>query len=270
MRQAAQLKVLEQKKVSFTTEQLAFKMDVDDTGLFTSEQPEPITVSNAKGSRKSSGGRKRSTSAKQKPSGIGRGVNQLNKGRPKQSAKVSAGKPKPLPAWNDATSKQKYFDPSIDSREKRAQENDEKRQIREAKAVLQKAGGATLSVKRNDDEPGKFQVEFKNTAGTVSNEVEIYQNIDQLVADKQKPNYASFNYRLKPSPQKETSKRRKQSPEKFERKKHNVELDIAHVEVVGDSELSSIDDSGQQSHLKEYQKQARAETVNAIKGILKD
>ena len=55
-------------------------MDVDDTGLFKSEQPDPITVSNTRGKaeRKNSGGRKRSTSAKQR-SGIGKGIGQMNK-----------------------------------------------------------------------------------------------------------------------------------------------------------------------------------------------
>ena len=125
-------------------------MDIDNTGVFKSEQPEPITVSNTRGRQKrsNSGGRKRSNSAKSK-SGIGKGVGQLR--RPKLSAKSSVSKAKPLPVWNDATSKQKYFDPSVDPKEKRAQENDEKRQIREAKSTLQKAGGATLNVKRSDD-----------------------------------------------------------------------------------------------------------------------
>ena len=102
----------------------------------------------------------------------------MNKQKPKQrqqSAKSSVGaKTKPLPAWNDSASKAKYFDPSVDPKEKRAQENDERRQIREAKSTLQKAGGATLSVKRSDDEPGKFQVEFKTNVGTVQNQVEMY------------------------------------------------------------------------------------------------
>ena len=102
MSQAAHLKIQE-KKVSFAAEQLAFKMDVDDTGIFKSEQPDPITVSNARGKadRKNSGGRKRSTSGKRK-SGIGKGVSHLNKGRPKPAAKPAGGaKAKPAAAWND-------------------------------------------------------------------------------------------------------------------------------------------------------------------------
>ena len=43
MQQAALLKIAS-KKVSFQTEQLAFNMDVDNTGLFKSEQPDPIQV----------------------------------------------------------------------------------------------------------------------------------------------------------------------------------------------------------------------------------
>ena len=65
-----------EKKVSFQTEQLAFKMDVDSTGLFKSEQPDPIQMSNGKRKRSNSGGRKRSNSAKKK-SGIGKGISQL-------------------------------------------------------------------------------------------------------------------------------------------------------------------------------------------------
>ena len=154
-------------------------MEVDDTGMFKSEQPDPITVSNAKdkAGRKNSAGRKRSTSAKRK-SGIGKGVNHLNKGKPKPPSAKGGAKAKPLPGWDETSTRQKYFDPSVDPKEKRARENEEKRQIREAKATLQRAGGASLSVKRSDDEPGKFQVEFKNHAGTVSNAVEIYRNID--------------------------------------------------------------------------------------------
>ena len=105
-------------------------------------------------------------------------------------------------------------------------------------------------MKRSDEQPGKFQVEFKSTAGTVANAVEIYQNIDQLVADKQKPNYASFNYRLKASPGKDAAKR-KQSPARFERKKGNVRLDIADVEIER-AEESSVDEAGQQTHLQQY------------------
>ena len=136
--------------------------------------------------------------------------------------KPASVKPKPAPEWNDQASKSKYFDPSIDPKEQRMLEKDEHKQIREAKATLQKAGGATLSVLRSDDQPGKYQVEFKNKAGTVSNAIEIYQNIDQLVNDKQQPNYAAFNYSMKnQSPLKE-QKKRKMSPAKVEKKKGNV------------------------------------------------
>ena len=110
-------------------------MDVDSTGLFKSEQPDPIQMSNGKRKRSNSGGRKRSNSAKKK-SGIGKGISQLQKTRPMPKVKPASAKPKLAPEWNDQASKSKYFDPSIDPKEKRALENDEKKQIREARATL--------------------------------------------------------------------------------------------------------------------------------------
>ena len=71
-------------------------MNVDNTGLFKSEQPDPIQVSNVKRKRSNSGGRKRSNSAKKK-SGIGKGISQLHKNRPMPKVKPTSAKPKPAP-----------------------------------------------------------------------------------------------------------------------------------------------------------------------------
>lgn len=45
-RQEAAMRLAMQKKVTFVPEQLAFNMNVDNTGMFAGEQPAPITVSN--------------------------------------------------------------------------------------------------------------------------------------------------------------------------------------------------------------------------------
>ena len=60
------------------------------------------------------------------------------------------------------------------------------------------------------------------------------------------------------------------SPAKIEKKKGNVKLDIADIEFVEEDSSTLLDEPGQPLHLKQYQKQAKQETINAIKGIIKD
>ncbi len=56
-------------------------------------------------------------------------------------------------------------------------------------------------MKTASEEPGKFNIEFQNKSGTTASAIQIYQNIDQLVSDNQKPNYALLNYKVKNTPE---------------------------------------------------------------------
>ena len=51
-------------------------------------------------------------------------------------------------------------------------------------------------MKTKAEEPGKYNVEFQNANGGISTAIQIYQNIDQLVSDNQKPNYQMLNYKV--------------------------------------------------------------------------
>jgi len=63
-----------------------------------------------------------------------------------------------------------------------------------------------MSVKQSNFEPGKVNVEFQK-AGSAYQAVEIYNNIDTLVNDKQRPNYGALNYKATDlSPVKRASK----------------------------------------------------------------
>ena len=174
-------------------------MEVDDTGLFKEEQPQPFTMTNASrnSSRRSSRGRKRSLSSKKqsgqdKPKSKLYNVNQRT-GRPKSSASKSIGTSskvsnksstlkKPLQDWNDSTMPySKYFDSKIDPKERRlkeAKEAQERRQIKDAKSTITKASGGAIAVRTAFDEPGKYNVEFHNRNGNVHQAIQIYQNVD--------------------------------------------------------------------------------------------
>lgn len=55
-------------------------------------------------------------------------------------------------------------------------------------------------MKTKAEEPGKYNVEFQNANGGISTAIQIYQNIDQLVSDNQKPNYQMLNYKVQNTP----------------------------------------------------------------------
>lgn len=63
-------------------------------------------------------------------------------------------------------------------------------------AKIFKSQGNSIQVKTNAEEPGKYNVEFQNRNGGVNTAIQIYQNIDQLVNDNQKPNYQMLNYKV--------------------------------------------------------------------------
>lgn len=96
-------------------------MNVDETGLFKGEQPEPISM----GRKSTSPKKKRSLSAKKKKTNSFSSNTQSLKSL--KSKKSTAKKPqtisKPLPEWNDNRTTSKYFDPSIDPKEMRARQN---------------------------------------------------------------------------------------------------------------------------------------------------
>ena len=76
----AAFKLAEQKRVSFAPEQLAFRLDVDHTGMMAGEQPDPISIA-PRGKKGQEKGRKRSTSAKKKakkPMGAVAAVNKVS------------------------------------------------------------------------------------------------------------------------------------------------------------------------------------------------
>jgi hypothetical protein len=129
-----------EKKVTFASEQLAFK--VDNAEIFPGEQPGPITIKNqnprAKSkskSRSTSKDRKRSkskspgsnASRKQRKSVVHPPTQGFQPTGPKsaksqKSSSSSKANKRPHPDWNSDTSKTKYFDVNIDVREKRLQE----------------------------------------------------------------------------------------------------------------------------------------------------
>ena len=112
-------------------------MNVDNTGMFAGEQPEPIAFGNpgkvgqkkknqkecekkrkrsASGKRQTSPYKNRMTYDQKQTSNYKKSIDQLNK-------KIGAkDKPKPLDnsGWNDNTHTGKYFDVNVDARERRA------------------------------------------------------------------------------------------------------------------------------------------------------
>ena len=70
----------------------------------------------------------------------------------------------------------------------------------QAARVFKESGNA-IQVKTAAEEPGKYNIEFQNKNGGVASAIQIYSNIDQLVSDNQKPNYALLNYKVKNTPE---------------------------------------------------------------------
>ena len=107
------------------------------------------------------------------------------------------------------------------------------------------------------EEPGKFNVEFQNRSGVTASAFQIYQNIDQLVSDTQKPNYAALNYKVKNTPDVPMPS---VSPPKLKRKAQPGEISIAPVETTFDEdEIESVDDPASKrgrktAHLRELHK----------------
>jgi hypothetical protein len=85
-------------------------------------------------------------------------------------------------------------------------------------AKIFKASGNAIQVKTANEEPGKYNVEFQNRNGGISTAIQIYQNIDQLVTDSQKPNYTMLNYKVKNTPNVQMPSR-KLSPANLQRRK---------------------------------------------------
>ena len=80
-------------------------------------------------------------------------------------------------------------------------------------------------MKKTPDEIGKSLVEFQTRNGNVTNAVEIYNDIDSLVNDTQRPNYGAINYRVATTPK--VSIPTQEKP-KFKKKDHNsVKVEVA-------------------------------------------
>ena len=103
----------QQKRVSFAPNQLAFKMDIDRTGMMVGEQPEPITFDMSRKKKSRSTSRKRSSSAKKRTPAVVVAAKKVT------AAKRSAPPVKKAGGWNDNTVAGKYFDINVDMREKR-------------------------------------------------------------------------------------------------------------------------------------------------------
>ena len=85
-------------------------------------------------------------------------------------------------------------------------------------AKIFKSQGNAIQVKTNAEEPGKYNVEFHNRNGGLSTAIQIYQNIDQLVSDNQKPNYQMLAYKVQNTPQVPLPHTRKLSPPNLKRR----------------------------------------------------
>lgn len=98
-------------------------MNVDDTGLFKGEQPEPISM----GRKSTSPKKKRSLSAKKKKtSSFSSNTQSMKSLKKKVANKKPSTVSKPLPEWNDNSTASKYFDPSVDPKEMRHRQNQER------------------------------------------------------------------------------------------------------------------------------------------------
>ena len=128
-------------------------------------------------------------------------------------------------------------------------------------AKIFKASGNAIQVQTTADEPGKYNIEFQNKTGTTASAIQIYQNIDQLVKDNQKPNYALLNYKVKNTPEVPPipQNQRRLSPTKIQRKSQPGTIEIADPEqMFDDDDISSVEDpnsrSGKKtSHLRQLQ-----------------
>ena len=126
----------------------------------------------------------------------------------------------------------------------------------ERAAKIFKASGNAIQVKTAADEPGKYNIEFQNKSGATASAIQIYQNIDQLVSDNQKPNYALLNYKVKNTPEVHMPQR-KLSPSNIKRKGQPGQIEIAPAETTfDDDDIESVEDPAscrgkKTSHLRE-------------------
>ena len=139
-------------------------------------------------------------------------------------------------------------------------------------AKIFKSQGNSIQVKTNAEEPGKYNVEFQNKNGGVNTAIQIYQNIDQLVNDNQKPNYQMLNYKVQNTPEVHLPKRRL-SPPNLKRKSQPGKIDIAAPDEEFDDEIESVDDPTSRrgrktSHLRDLHAQNKKEAHNAINSII--
>ena len=115
------------------------------------------------------------------------------------------------------------------------------------------------------EEPGKFNIEFQNRSGVTATAFQVYQNIDQLVSDSQKPNYGLLNYKVKNTPKVHMPKL---SPPKLSRKGVPGQIEIAAPEESVD-EVESVEDPASRrgkktSHLRDLQRQNKSEAQRAV------
>ena len=126
----------------------------------------------------------------------------------------------------------------------------------QASKIFKQQGNA-IQVKTNAEEPGKYNVEFQNKNGGINTAIQIYQNIDQLVSDTQKPNYQMLNYKVQNTPNVNLPEQRKLSPPKLNRKGQHGKIEIAAPEEqFDDDEIESVEDPASRrgrktSHLRE-------------------
>ena len=130
-------------------------------------------------------------------------------------------------------------------------------------------------MKTNAEEPGKYNVEFQNKNGGISTAIQIYQNIDQLVSDTQKPNYQMLNYKVQNTPNVNLPEQRQRlSPPKLNRKGQPGQIEIAQPdEQFDEDEIESVEDPASRrgrktSHLRELHMQNKKDAQDAIKSIV--
>lgn len=123
-------KHMQQKRVSFKSDQLSFSTNTEKAAFVTEMQPEPVTIRQKSVSKSRSRSRSGSAGKKSKKKPTTKPKSSLVKGGPLTRP---GGKPwtgtterkqaaKPLKEWNNSiTQSQKYFDPSIDPKELRKQ-----------------------------------------------------------------------------------------------------------------------------------------------------
>ena len=139
-------------------------------------------------------------------------------------------------------------------------------------AKIFKAQGNSIQVKTNAEEPGKYNVEFQNRNGGVNTAIQIYQNIDQLVSDNQKPNYQMLNYKVQNTPEVHLPQCRI-SPPNLKRKSQPGKIVLAAPDEEFDDEIESVDDPTSRrgrktSHLRDLKFQNKSDAKNAINSII--